>query len=318
MDSIIGKEIKDTKLEKPFRLIIAGPSGAGKTTFLRELVNNCHFDSPFETIYYHYPDYLDEIPVQFDQIVDYRQGLLNVNEFSSVPKNSLIIYDDLMNECGKSEDTMKLFTVMARKRNVSLIYLVQNIFDNSTHFRNIRLNASGVVMFNFSASTDITKRVIGQFGLHSSLPRRLIDQIYANPYAYIYVDLRTGRHKSFDAVRGNIFAENFSVYNKMEYIAVSKSDFLKNFKIIEAKEGSVRAVKNAIAIRDNKRKSSKRKSRKANAKKRKQSQDTRNRATNDDDGATAASYDGASTTATRPKCCIYANRSNESADKSAS
>ena len=250
MLSINGREITDSRLEKPFRLIIAGPSGAGKTTFLKELVNNCHFDTPFDKIYYHYPDYLDEIPVQFEQIVEYKQGLLDVNDFVTIPKNSLIIYDDMMNECGKSEDTMKLFTVMARKRNVSLIYLVQNVYDNSKHFRNLRLNASGVVMFNFSASNDIAKRVIGQFGLQSNLPRRLLDQIYSKPYSYIYVDLQTGRQKAFDVVRGNIFDTNFSIYNKMEYIAVPKSEFLKYFKIVEAKEGSVRAVKNAIAIKE--------------------------------------------------------------------
>ena len=250
MQSINGREITDSRLEKPFRLIIAGPSGAGKTTFLKELVNNCHFDTPFDKIYYHYPDYLDEIPVQFEQIVEYKQGLLDVNDFVTIPKNSLIIYDDMMNECGKSEDTMKLFTVMARKRNVSLIYLVQNVYDNSKHFRNLRLNASGVVMFNFSASNDIAKRVIGQFGLQSNLPRRLLDQIYSKPYSYIYVDLQTGRQKAFDVVRGNIFDTNFSIYNKMEYIAVPKSEFLKYFKIVEAKEGSVRAVKNAIAIKE--------------------------------------------------------------------
>ncbi len=262
MQSINGREITDSKLTKPFRLIIAGPSGAGKTTFLKELVNNCHFDSPFEKIYYHYPDYLDELPIQFDQIVEYKQGLLDVNDFVTIPKNSLIIYDDMMNECGKSEDTMKLFTVMARKRNVSLIYLVQNIYDNSKHFRNLRLNASGVVMFNFSASNDISKRVIAQFGLQSTLPRRLLDHIYSKPYSYIYVDLNTGRQKAFDVVRGNIFDTNFSIYNKMEYIAVPKSDFLKYFKIVEAKEGSVRAVKNAIEIKQ----ASKRTKRKSHSK----------------------------------------------------
>ena len=147
MAPVNGREVFDSKLQKPFRLMVGGGSGSGKTTFVQQLVNSSHFETPFDKIVYCYPEYLDEIPIELDQIVEYRQGTCDLNYFSSLPKNTLVIYDDLMNECGNSNDVMKLFSVIARKRNLSLIFIVQNIFDNSKQFRNIRLNATGFVMF---------------------------------------------------------------------------------------------------------------------------------------------------------------------------
>ena len=96
--TVFGKEVFDCKLEKPFRLIVGGGSGTGKTTFLKQLVDQSHFSTPFDKIVYCYPDYLEDVPTEFEQIVEYRPGLGDLGYYSSLPKNSLIIYDDMMNE----------------------------------------------------------------------------------------------------------------------------------------------------------------------------------------------------------------------------
>ena len=81
-----------------------------------------------------------------------------------------------------------------------------------------------------------------------------MDQIYSRPFSYLYIDIHPQRKSNFSIVRGNIFDSNFSVYNKMEYIAIPKSEFIKHFKIVEVKEDSVRAVRDEIKIKKNKRK----------------------------------------------------------------
>ena len=249
MVSLTGRQIVDSRLQKPFRLIIAGGSGTGKTTFLRQLIDNSHYETPFDKIIYCYPDYLPDAPSQFDQIVEYRPGLGDLNYFATLPKNSLIIYDDMMNECGSSSEMMKLFSVVARKQNISIVFIVQNIYDNSRQFRNIRLNATGIVMFNFYAASDILRRLIRDLNLQETIPKRLLDQIFAKPFAYIFIDIHPQRQSAFSAVRGNIFDKNFSIYNKMEYIAVPKADFLKYFKIAEVKGDTLRAIKDEITIK---------------------------------------------------------------------
>ena len=262
-----GFEVCDAKLEKPFRIIVGGSSGSGKTTFLKKLVDRNHFSSPFDKIVYLYPDYLMESPVEFDQIVHYKPGLADLEYFTSLPQNTLIIYDDMMNECGNSKEIMQLFSVVARKRNLSIIFIVQNMFDQTKQFRNIKLNATGFVLFKFHTAIDVLKRSLRDVGVQKLLPNRLLETIYKQRYSYIFIDMHPNRHSEFGSVLSNIFDKNFSIYHKMEYVAIPKSEFLKHFTIQEAKEGSIRAIKDEIEVR----KTSKRKRKRKSAKRRKYS-----------------------------------------------
>ena len=269
-----GREIVDSKIEKPFRMIVGGGSGTGKTSFTQDLVNKNHFSSPFDKIIYCYPDYLLETPVEFDQIVDYRPGLGDLEFFSSLPKNTLIIYDDLMNECGNSKDIMKLFSVIARKRQLSIIFLVQNLFDRTQQFRNIRLNATHLVMFKFHAAQDVQFRLLRDLGMQDLISKQSLTRVFTEPYSYIMLDIHPNRQSSFGCVTSNILSENFIIFHKMEYIAIPKSEFLKHFTIQEAKEGSVRAIQDEIEIRERSRKKRKNKKSKAKKRRRKNSEST--------------------------------------------
>ena len=109
-------------------------------------------------------------------------------------------------------------------------------------------------MFNFYADKDVNKRLLRDLNVQSRVPKHLLDQIYSEPFSYIYVDIHPERRSNFDIVKGKIFDKNFSIYNKMEYIAIPKADFLRYFRIAEVKEDTLRAVKNEIALPKRKRK----------------------------------------------------------------
>ena len=249
MHLITAHETCDSKLEKPFRLIVGGGSGSGKTEFVKKLVDNAHFSTPFDKIVYCYPDYLDDVPADFDQIVEYQSGLLDLQYFSSIPKNSLIILDDMMTECGQSDTIMKLFSVVARKRNLSIIFIVQNVYDRSKQFRNIRMNATGFALFKFYAATDVTKRILRDLSCNNLITGKQLDKIYEKNFAYILIDIHPQRHSEFVTIRSNIFEKNYTIVHNMEYVAIPKTEFVKHFKILEAKKGTIKAVKNEIEIR---------------------------------------------------------------------
>ena len=248
MHLITAHEIPDSKLEKPFRLIVGGGSGSGKTEFVKRLINENHFSSPFDKIVYCYPDYLCDVPAEFDQIVEYQPGVCDLAYFAKLPKNSLIILDDMMSECGNSDEIMKLFSVIARKRNLSIIFIVQNIYDKSKQFRNIRINATGFVLFKFYAATDVTQRILRDLSCTDLVKKRHLDQIYAKKFAYIFIDIHPQRHSDFCTIRSNIFDKNYDLFYRMEYIAIPKSEFIKYFKVVEAKKGTIKAIKNEIKI----------------------------------------------------------------------
>ena len=72
-----------------------------------------------------------------------------LEDLSQIPSNSLLIFDDLMHECANSVLLKQLFGIMARKRNISLILIVQNIYHAG--LRHIRLNSTGIILFKFYA-----------------------------------------------------------------------------------------------------------------------------------------------------------------------
>ena len=246
-----GFELESSKLQKPFRLIVAGGSGSGKTEFVKKLVQKNHFKSAFDNIVYVYPEYLDECPADFDTNagLQFLRGLPDVGILGGMEHNTLIILDDMMMETSKSDDVVKLFTVIARKRNISVILIVQNIFQQGKHFRTIRLNATGIALFKFYAGVDTNYRILRDLALLSFISKPLLASIYSTRFRYIYLDLHPNRQYDYSTIRSNIFDEYSRIYFKMEYVAIAKTDFIKYFKIVKSSKGKVKAIKNEIEIK---------------------------------------------------------------------
>jgi len=248
---IEGYLVDDAKIQKPFRLIVAGGSGSGKTEFVKKLVHEDFFTSSFDHILYIYPDYLEECPTEFQSRanVQYLAGLPSQEFLGGLEPNTLVVLDDMMLETAKSETISKLFTVIARKRQISIILLVQNIFQQGVQFRTIRLNATAIVLFKFYAGVDSNYRLLRDLGLLSFIPKVILENIYSTRYRYIYLDLHPNRQFDYSTIRSNIFDNYSRIYYKMEYVAIPKADFLKYFKIIKNNKGKVRALKNEIEIK---------------------------------------------------------------------
>ena len=249
---IQGLDVGLNVLTTPFRLIVAGGSGSGKTEFVKKLVNKQFYAEPMENVIYCYPDYLTEILTKFDIPVQYYKGLPDTTFMANIPDDSLLILDDMMMECAKCEDIAKLFSVVARKRRISVILISQNIYQQGKYFRNIRLNATGIVLFKFRAANDSNLRLVRDLGLGKHLSRRLLEEALSERYAYIMIDIHPNRQFDFGCIRSNIFDKYIRTFFKMEYIAIPKEDFIKYFKIIEAKKGKVKAIKNELAVKKGK------------------------------------------------------------------
>jgi hypothetical protein len=59
----------------------------------------------------------------------------------------LIILDDLTNEIILNQDMLKLFTQGMHHRDVSVIFMTQNIFQQGKHVRTVALNVKYLVLF---------------------------------------------------------------------------------------------------------------------------------------------------------------------------
>lgn len=173
----------------PFTALVAGPTGCGKTRFVFKTIENADvmIRPPPRRIVYCY----GERQSLFDNYpqVDFRKGLPDIDQFDG-REPTLVVIDDLMDEA--NESIAQLFTRGSHHRNISVVFLVQNLFHRNKHIRTISLNSHYLVLFK-------NPRDASQFAV-------LARQMYPNksafavdaykdatrrPYSYLLVDLRT-------------------------------------------------------------------------------------------------------------------------------
>lgn len=138
----------------PFTMVVSGPSGCGKTEFVKTLLYNRHimFDEHYGDIIWHYSVYqksYDEIKLIAPEI-KFVQGLPSSEEYSTNTEPKLLIFDDLMKETS-GDIVGTLFTKGSHHNNLSVIYIIQNLFPNQGkgkgEQRDISLNCKYMIIF---------------------------------------------------------------------------------------------------------------------------------------------------------------------------
>ena len=120
--------------------------------------------------------------------IEFQKGLLNLDNLDPREKH-LIILDDLMDET--DQRVALLFTKKSHHRNISLMYIVQNLFHRGKHHRTIRHNAHCMVLFN--NLTDVSQIMALA---HQMYPRRTeffleaFARATARPHGYMVIDMK--------------------------------------------------------------------------------------------------------------------------------
>lgn len=128
------------RIKVPFRMVIAGSSGSGKTnTFLNLLkIMPDTFENIWivtknkdEPIYNWLDDKLGKEGLKIQEID--KDGLPDLDKLDKT-QNNLIVMDDLVGE--KNQKPMEQFFIRARKKNCSLIYITQSYYQVPKMIRN--------------------------------------------------------------------------------------------------------------------------------------------------------------------------------------
>ena len=108
-------------------------------------------ENPPDEVYYFYGVYQNFfLEIEKIKNVKMNEGLPTqsvINELSSDGKHKLIILDDLMHAILQSSDMELLFTQGCHHRNISVIYITQNLYQQGRYSRTIALNTWYVIMF---------------------------------------------------------------------------------------------------------------------------------------------------------------------------
>ena len=165
---------------------MAGPTGSGKTSFLKkllELKNEKIYQYPQRIVWCYYqwqPLYTTMKNVEF------QHGLADVEELESC----LLVLDDMM-DC-LEEGVVDLFTRGSHHKNISGIVVTQNVFHQSRFQRTISLNTHYMILFKNPRDTSQIQHLARQ--MYPKDPEYLV-QMYERvmtlgPYSYLFIDLR--------------------------------------------------------------------------------------------------------------------------------
>jgi hypothetical protein len=132
-------------LKHPSTFIIAGPTQCGKSTFVKNLINDCEniFEEKIEEIFYCLPTQVN-FEQSFNKPVKIYEGVPDLDIFGD-HKSRILVLDDLMTQ--QNQDFIDLFTRISHHNNVTVIYLTQNLFNSKKGSRDISLNAHYIVFF---------------------------------------------------------------------------------------------------------------------------------------------------------------------------
>ncbi|KAE8742185.1 hypothetical protein FOCC_FOCC012271 [Frankliniella occidentalis] len=132
----------------PFTAIIAGPSGScGKTVFVSRFLKHLQYmvDQPIGEVIWCFSEWQTAYERVEHPRVRFNQGLLGLEDFPPHPVARLLIIDDLMRE--SDDRVVDLFTKGSHHRNLSILYLSQNIFHQSKGSRDVSLNCHYMVCY---------------------------------------------------------------------------------------------------------------------------------------------------------------------------
>src|SRR3990167_1434163 len=134
----------------PTSIVVTGPTRSGKTYFVIKCLKHSliqPFPNRILFLYKEWQPAYDELKILLPD-VEFHEGLDGplLNSLTGADKN-LVIIDDLMSSVGESKQISKLFTQESHHKNLTVIFLVQNLFYHGKEMRNISLNAHYLVLY---------------------------------------------------------------------------------------------------------------------------------------------------------------------------
>ena len=191
-------------LKIPFRMLIIGNSGAGKTQTLLNIMHNMNgtFNNIFvitknkdEPLYNFIENKLGDKGLK---IVEGIEHAPNLDKDIDKEDQTLIVMDDLVLEKNQSE--LEGYFIRARKLNCCLIYIAQSYYRVP---RIIRQNLNYLVIKQVSSFKDLY-RIMGEYtlGVEKSVLKKLYEDSTQEKQDFLLIDL--------DAPTKDRFRKNFN------------------------------------------------------------------------------------------------------------
>lgn len=171
----------------PFTCMVAGPTSSGKTVLVKSLIENhkyvfSGFNASPKVLWCH--GQMQE-GYQESSLIQYHEGLID-----DPSGFDLIVVDDLMNELGCDNRLLNLFTKGSHHMNISVIFIVQNIFHQAKNMRGISLNCQYlIIMKNPRDKSQIHCLARQIYPTKSARLIKAYEDATKEPFSYLKIDL---------------------------------------------------------------------------------------------------------------------------------
>ena len=133
-------------MKHPFTCLVSGPTGSGKTSLVKAIIEEKVINPFPKNILWLYA--ADQPLYKGMKGVEFHRGIPDDIEDRFNPKEeNLLIIDDLMTQCHSDERMTRLFSVGSSHKNLSVIFIVHNLFHQGKEMRNISLNTHYIILF---------------------------------------------------------------------------------------------------------------------------------------------------------------------------
>ena len=241
---------REIKLSFPFRILLCGSSGSGKTHFAGELLRQSDlFEEKVSNVSYFYPPYLPGPPVDWHKKlkipVSYQIGLPSQEYLMAQPKNSCIVVDDSFDKALESSVIDHLFRVISGKVGLSVILMSQNLFSKGKFGRDIRNSSNFIALFRNCADSRLNLNLARMVGLQKAFEAARME-LDGKMFPVMFLDLSQKGQLSPYRLYTKIFGKYKIAFSNtgMKGYIINENDFESYFKVSLGAGNNFEAEKN--------------------------------------------------------------------------
>jgi len=178
----------------PSTCMVSGPTMCGKTRFVANLLNFKMYTPQPQRIIWCYSqdqDLYHQVQVRHPNL-EFIHGTPSDLMSNLDPKvRNMVILDDQMSKIGNDKALGEYFTEGAHHLNLSVIYIVQNLFDSGSQHRKVSLNTQYFVIFKNPRDSGQIRTMASQiYGKKSDFLVQAYDDATKDNYGYLVIDMR--------------------------------------------------------------------------------------------------------------------------------
>ena len=173
------------KFKHPFTCICSGPTGSGKTTFVQNVLKYNMIQPPPEKIVWL------GTPITMEGVEFHSDIPEDIEDKFNSEDNNLLIIDDLMTQCHSDERMTRLFSVGSHHKNLSIVFIIHNLFHQGREMRNMSLNSHYIILLKNPRDSQQIATLARQ--IYPADWRFLVEayeEATSKPHGYLVLDLK--------------------------------------------------------------------------------------------------------------------------------